>query len=157
MNSDRAVRRAKCVLALALILILAGGLLSYLIETDGCRIKIKDVTLRRNRRENQQRPAVHPAGCEQQEPRSGDSGDARIHQFPRNAGRFRDRIRPARVRCPGPRSDGAWFFGCTVLQQRFWRLRYAEVPSVALLCRSGEHRPRGPFHGRLGIRDGRLG
>ncbi len=104
-----------------------------------------------------ERPALCPG--QRHAPNAGARrpGGARLHQFARDPGRLRHRVRQAGLCRAGPGPEGAWLFRSAGVRRGLRRAGGAGLSAIPVHGRSGQYRPGGPQHGRLDRAGGRQG
>ena len=99
--------------------------------------------------QHDERPALRAAERHRTEARTRHPRRARLHQFARDPGGLCDRVRAARLCRAGARPDRPRLQRSAGFRQWFWRAGRARLSAQPRLRRQGQHRPRGPFDGRL--------
>ncbi len=103
----------------------------------------------RRQGQHHERPALHPAQRDRQDPRPRHSGRARLHQFARDPGRLCHRICPQGLRGAGAGPDRPRLQRSAGLRQRLRRPRRAGASAQPRHRRQEQYRARGPLDGRL--------
>ncbi len=114
--------RARWSRAIAgIVLIIVGGLLGHLTQTSG-GIRIEDVRFKGAKGNTMSALRLHPARTQRRRHAGArHPRRPRLHQFPRDPGRLRHRIRPARLCGGGAGPDRPRLQRPAGLRQRVWR------------------------------------